>query len=510
MNAEHIKSDLERPRPQRFTPGDAVFFVTAFVFIYSQLFQFPLTPIYFEGDNLFSVSNALRMLDGEVIYRDFFHLTPPGAELVYEMLFTAFGVKIWVLNLVILFLGMVQVWLLWFFSRKTLTGMLVYLPTALTLVIGYRSFGIDGSYRLFSVSFVLLAVVVLFNRRIRRNLIIAGVFCGLASFFVQTRGLVGVAGISFFLLWENYRQGFSLKELVKSGLFLTLPFAAVVLLTHSYFAWQAGFDNYYFAMVEFLQKHYKNDPLGGIGSYLSDLSIFQSFLDQYSATGAISRYFRVTAPLLFYYFLIPFVYIALLVYRRLRTSAVEFTDIDAKLMLLCCVGLTLAAGVSGPTALRLNHIAIPGAVILCWLLSRMSHGRQIGTALLSVLCVIGFAYVVQRQVVAKNYLDMPAGRAAFLASETFNRYKWIGENTKEGDVLFEAQHPSFYFPFHLKNPTPLSVMRDSEYTPRFQVASVVAALEKSRPNTIRAISIESAARCGAVTEPMNALSLYRR
>jgi hypothetical protein len=192
----------------------------------------------------------------------------------------------------------------------------------------------------------------------------------------------------------------------------------------------------------------------------------------------------VTAPLLFYYLLIPFVYVAFLIYSRVRKTPVEFTGTDAKLMLLCCVGLTLAAGVSGPTALRLNHIAIPGVVILVWLLSQMPHGRRIGIGVLSAVCLIGFAYVVQRQAVPKNYLDMPAGRAAFLSAETYERYKWIGENTKEGDVIFEAQHPSFYFPFHLKNPTPLSVMRDSEYTPRFQVDSVVLALERSRPNLI--------------------------
>src|SRR6476620_4206532 len=79
---------------------------------------------------------------------------------------------------------------------------------------------------------------------------------------------------------------------------------------------------------------------------------------------------------------------------------------------------------------------------------------------------------------------MPAGRAAFLSHETFERYKWVGDNTRPGEAFFEAQHPSFYFPFHLKNPTPLSVMRDSGYTPAFQVDAVVAALEKDPPNIV--------------------------
>lgn len=478
-------SNVAMPRKQSFDYRDAIFFAASFIFIYSQLFQFPFTPIYFEGDNLVSVSNTIRMLDGEVIYLDFFHLTPPGAELVYAALFSVFGVKVWVLNAVILLLGLAQVALLWFFSRKTLTGIFVYLPAAVFLVIGYRQYGIDGTYRLFSVIGVLLAVAVLFDKRTFRNLFIAGCLCGLASFFVQTRGVVGIAGIALFLLWENYSDGFDLGRLAKNVLMLTLPFALVVVLTHSYFAWQAGFDNYYFALVEFLQKHYGNDPLAKTSAYLvSDLPYFQGLLNDHSPTSALFRYFRIIAPAIFYYLLIPFVYIVFLIYRRFWKAVNPIEGIDAKLMLVCLAGLTLAAGVSVPTAGRLYHVAIPALVILFWLVRQMPYSNGIGSTALLILCLIGSSYSIQRQIVSKKYLDMPAGRSAFLSPETFEIYNLIKENTKEGDLLFEAQHPSFYFPFHLKNPTQMSIMRDSEYTPRFQVEAAVAALEKDPPNLI--------------------------
>lgn len=479
-------SNVARPRKQSFDYRDAIFFAAAFIFIYSQLFQFPFTPIYFEGDNLVSVSNTIRMLDGEIIYLDFFHLTPPGTELVYTALFSVFGVKVWVLNAVILLLGLAQVALLWFFSRKTLTGIFVYLPAAVLLIIGYRQYGIDGTYRLFSVIGVLLAVAVLFDKRTFRNLFIAGCLCGLASFFVQTRGVVGIAGIALFLLWENYSDGFDLKLLGKNALMLTLPFALVVVLTHSYFAWQAGFDNYYFALVEFLQKHYGNDPLAKTSAYLvSDLPYFQVLLNDHSPAGAVFRYFRIIAPAIFYYLLIPFVYIVFLIYRRFWKAANPIERrIDAKLMLLCLAGLALAAGVSVPTAGRLYHVAIPAIVILFWLVKQLPYSNGIAAAALLVLCLIGSSYSLQRQMVNKKYLDMPAGRSAFMSPETFEIYNLINENTKEGDLLFEAQHPSFYFPFRLKNPTQMSIMRDSEYTPRFQVEAVVTALEKAPPNLI--------------------------
>jgi hypothetical protein len=123
-------------------------------------------------------------------------------------------------------------------------------------------------------------------------------------------------------------------------------------------------------------------------------------------------------------------------------------------------------------------------VILVWLCQRIPGSRRFAAAGLLLLGLAGVSYVVQRQIIDKQYLDMPAGRAAFLAPEVWERYNWIRQNTKEGDVFFEAQHPSFYFPFHLKNPTPMSIMRDSEYTPRFQVDATVAALERQPPKIV--------------------------
>ena len=471
-------------RPKRFGRADAAFFIAAFVFIYTQLFALPFTPIYFEGDHLISVSNAMRMLQGEVIYRDFFHLTPPGTELIYESMFALFGVRVWILNAAIVALGVAQVWLLWFFARNVMSGPIVYLPAALFLAVGFRHFGIDGTYRLFSVVFVLAAAAVLMKDRSWSRLILAGCLCGISSFFVQTRGLSGIAGICVFLLWENYRGGFNLKALVKSGLYVGGPFLLTIAATHSYFAWQAGFENYYFSLVTFLRDHYPHDPLAKTTALFSDLPDFNSYLDVYSRPAAISRYVRAVSPTLFYYLLIPLIYIVYLIFRRVRRHNEGSSAIDARLVLLSSVGIFLAASVSAPTGYRLYHIAIPGLVIFGWLISRVSRSQQVAMAALVLLAVLGISYVVQRQVHEKVYLDLPAGEAAFLYPYIAERYQWIGKNVNAGETLYEAQHPTFYFPFHLKNPTPLYVVRDSNYTPAFQIDAVMAGLAKDPPRII--------------------------
>ena len=266
--------------------ADAVFFTVGFLFIYTQLFRLPFTPIYFEGDHLITITNAVRMMGGEIMYRDFFHLTPPGAEYVYETFFGIFGQKIWVLNFVIFLLGMAQLWLTWFLSKKVLSGYFIYVPSIVFFVIGFRSFLVDGSHRLFSVILVLAAVAILFGGRTVKRLAVAGILCGAASFFVQTRGLVGVVGIGAFLIWENYADGFDLKRLVRSCLALGLPALAVVGISHLWLIYQAGFDNYWFSLVTFLYRHYPNDPLAKSSAYLAE---FPKISDYFAAYGTGER-----------------------------------------------------------------------------------------------------------------------------------------------------------------------------------------------------------------------------
>lgn len=467
-----------------FSRRDTVFFAAAFVFIYSQLFQFPFTPYYFEGDHIIVISNAMRMLGGEVIYRDFFHLAPPGSEVMYATLFYLFGIKVWVLNLVILFFSLAQVWLIWHFSRQFFTGLTVYLPSAIYLILGLRLFFIDGTYRLISVVLILTAVAVVMKGRSARNLIIAGIICGLSAFFLHPRGAMGIAGISLFLVWENYRSGFNLKALVKTGLYLALPFFLVIAISQSYFIYQAGFENYYFSLVTFIQLHYPNDPLAQRSAFLQDFPRFWQFYEIYTPGSAISRYLRIIVPILFFYLLIPVVYFVFLVVRWTKKTYLSCSMIDARLMLLCFVGLALFAGVSVLSVIRLSHISIPGIILLVWLLKRTPYFQHLAAACLILLTLIGASYVIQRQTIAKSYLDMPAGESAFLSDQIYDRYRWIGENTKPGDVFYEAHQPSFYFPFHLVNPTPMYVIRDSGYTPIFQVEAVVKALQKNPPELI--------------------------
>lgn len=433
---------------------------------------------------MMAVSNAMRMADGEVVFRDFFQLVPPGAELVYKFLFSIFGVRIWVLNATILMLAFSLVALILYLSRKLITGSVSFLPAIIFLVLGFRQFSIDGSERLFSIVLVLSAIAAIMSGRSLRHLAIAGCLCGLASFFVHPRGVLGIGSICAFFLIRNFQNGLKVKPLAKSVATVVGTFIGTVLITQSYFIWHAGAETYYFSLIGFLQKNYASDPLNNMSAFMSDVPSLADSMMSGSLLSGILGYVRGPLVAILYYSLLPFTYIVAFVYLWRRKLSIFTKSPLSNLLLLWLVGVFLAIGVSAPTAVRLFHVSAPALIILVWLCQQYSPIRRLLPVAGILLALLGGSYVLQRQLTAKYFLETPAGTTAFFYQPTFEKYSWIGSQTRPGEFIYEARHPNFYFPFYLRNPTSMYLIRDSEYTPQFQVDSVVKALEEKRPRLI--------------------------
>lgn len=479
-------TNLESEAPERvgafaFRRMDVAFVVFISVFVYLQLFILPGTPVYVENDQLLPISNAMRLLDGEVMYRDFFHFAPPGTELYYACVFYLFGVKVWVVNATIFLLAVGQLLAVLLISKRLFTSTVVYLPALIYFVIGFRLWGIDGSYRLFSVVFVLAAALVILFSESTKAIIAAAALCGLASFFVQTRGVLGIGAIGLFLLWNQWGTRRKFSSVFHKWIIAGATYAAVVAMTQFFMAWRGGLDNYLFANVIFLKDYYGADTLSNTMAYFSDVPDLNSYLASYGVAGGVFRYLRVVGPTLFFYALVPLVYVAYFVYRRFRKIE---TRADRDLMLLSILGLVLYIGASAPTAFRIYHISIPAVIILTWFLIQTNFGRTISGIAAAGLLVLGFLYCIQRQTVQHVVLELPAGKAAFLAAETAEKYTWLAEEMRPGEYIYEAQHATYYFPLHLKNPTPFYLIRDNNYTPPFQVDQLMDALQSNPPRMI--------------------------
>jgi len=83
----------EQKHSSRVETIDIVLIFLVIVLLYLFLFKLPGYPFYYENDQLIFLENADRMLNGEVIYRDFFQFTFPGCQVIYYLLFLVFGAK---------------------------------------------------------------------------------------------------------------------------------------------------------------------------------------------------------------------------------------------------------------------------------------------------------------------------------------------------------------------------------------------------------------------------------
>ena len=446
------------------------------LYLFLQLFRFPSTPILFEGDHAIHLSNAWRMYQGEFAFKDFFLVTFPGTEMFYLLLFELFGVKIYLLNLTFLGILISLSAIGLFFSRKLLNGLAVYLPVSIFIILGFRTLGTHGSHRYFSVLAVLLAFVVLFSKRTLWRLLLAGILCGVASCFTQPRGVVGVSALILFLVIEKFYKKQDFSQLFKSILCVSIPFAIVIVLTSIYFIVSAGYETFYFATFVFPVKHYPADIWNNPQAYFKDVPQIGSI--------PFSQYLRLAAPSLFFYFLIPFVYILFFLILWFKGQTFE-TEKKLQLIYINLVGLFLALGVfSSPTAGRIYQVSLLGVISLIWIYQYFFDFRVITTTLLICISLLGLAYTVQRQLTQVYYLDTPSGKIAALSPEIFSRYRWVNEHTEPDDYLYEAADSSLYMIFHLKNPTPISWIRPNNFTTDEQVESILKGLKQNPPRYI--------------------------
>jgi hypothetical protein len=82
--------------------------ITAFgsaVYLYFTLFTSHGVPCLLAGDQVYYWMGAQQILNGQVIFRDFFQYTPPGTDLIYAAFFNLLGASMRSSNTVVIALG---------------------------------------------------------------------------------------------------------------------------------------------------------------------------------------------------------------------------------------------------------------------------------------------------------------------------------------------------------------------------------------------------------------------
>jgi hypothetical protein len=446
---------------------DLIFVLICAGFLFFHLFIFPFTPIYFEEDHLYFVQDAWRMFRGEVLYKDFFEYTFPGTQVVYFILLNLFGTTFWIINLVIFAQGLAQA-VLGLAISKTLFGnrWYVFLPSSLFLFLGFRWFGIDGSHRMISPVFIYLAILILVRGKSWQRLVLAGICCALSSYFTQQRGILAVGAIALFLLIEMFREKTSWRDWFVSEAVLGSSFALSLFVLLLPFIVAAGPTRFFEYTIAYI-AYYVQEPTANYGVFAL---VVERMAGQPFITSVIT---------LFYYALIPLVYIIGFIYLWRK-------KFQGEVLLICLVGFFMALGTFAPTPVRLFQISLPALIIFVWLLFQIKLRSDIAVRS-AVIALVIFGAALSFRIQTnwdKYYLDSPTGKIVFLSPVAIERFNWLMQNARPGEYVFEVYQTAVNFPLQLPNPTRITFLLDNGYTPEYQVLEAVEDLEERKPRFI--------------------------
>jgi hypothetical protein len=446
--------------------------LAAIASLYLVAFVVPRTPVY-QGDcSPIFLLEAMRMAEGQVIYRDFFEPVLPGTQYLFLGMIKLFGVQSWIPSAMFVLLGALLAWAGAAVSRHVMPRGPSLLPSVLFLAFTYVTEP-DPTHHWYSTLAVMLALTLLIERRTPPRLALAGALFGLATLFTQTVGPAAALGSAVFLLWECRTKNQASREFVKRLLILLVPLVAVATIGVAYLVARAGLSGFTYCTIVFPSKFFRlwywNTPQVYLAE--SEMPLFSSLLLELPA---VCIWF-------FVHFLVPFIYLIFLVrmFRQAKTHPLEPWD---KLTLLTTVGLFEFLAVAySPSWLRLCSVAFPAIIVFVWLVKSSRRSLLTVTNLLWVISLtVLAAQAVNVQLAERRWLSSPAGPIAILDADRYEKYKWVQERTRPGEYLLQASDVDLYYPFKLRNPTEVPFLTASEYTRPEQVQQVITSLERRR------------------------------
>ncbi|HEX3471619.1 MAG TPA: hypothetical protein VHT28_10575, partial [Silvibacterium sp.] len=464
---EHTPPDAT----ERFSRSVFAFSIAgALVFLYLRTFLLPATPFVAHDDQVLFFIRAARVAHGQVLYRDFFELVPPGIDLLYGATFRLFGIHAWIMQAWGIALGLALFSVITLIASRILRGPLILLPGLLFLVFDFSS-ALDPTHHWYSTLAALAAVGILTGGASLQRIFAAGLLCAIATLFTQTQGALTFVALVIYLLWLK-RSGAQGPSILTQLAALTLPFILILCSVLGYYISKAGFRTIFFDLVLF--------PLRFLSS--GDFNSPRAYLDQHPPVHTVTDILR-PIPYLFIYAVVPYIYF-LGLYQLWRKGKELTAELRQRLVLLHLVGFGLFLAVSsGPRFHRLSTVAPPAILICVWLLSQPGSALRVARNVLCILA-IAFAFLLPfyRQTQWHATLNLPIGRTAFSDPLEFNEYQWLAQRTHPSELFFNHGGLGLYL--SLNNPTASEFVTDTDFTRPEQVTEVLESLQRHPPRFI--------------------------
>jgi hypothetical protein len=439
------------------------FMLAAALFLYLRTFLLPATPFIAYGDEVHYFLHAVRMLHGQMPYRDFFTFVFPGADLLYKTIFSVFGFSQSLAQSILLALGLLLTASILWVSTKILRGRLALLPPLLFLVFDFTS-ALDATHHWWSTLSVLAATGLLMERRTSTRIAAAGAFCGLATLFTQTEGALSLLAVLLYLLLTRRRHA-ATSGILREAALLLAPFVLVVGIVIGYFAAHVGLRTILYWTLYFPLTYFSTIEAHTPGAYFLQMPIPHRPAEVAPAIAYLIVHLAV-----------PFAYVFALV-RILRHRAQIDPVLRQKVLLLTLVGLAAFLSVANAaTYLRLCVVAPPAFILCVWLFNGITFPNRATRAVLWTLGVLFLIYLpISRQTRPRSFLDLPTGRTAFFNSLQYEKASWFASRTHPGETFFDE--PFVALALSLNSPGPIDYVLPSAFTRPQQVDALLQSMQ---------------------------------
>ena len=451
---------LDRQNPEKSSRWIPLYLVSATsLYLYLNLFTLRNIPYLLSGDQMFFWLDAMRMLRGEHVYRDFFQFTAPGTDLYFFALFRLFGVHIWVTNLALIPLGAALSWICFDLASQIMGRKWALLTAALYVVFIYGRM-MDATHHWFSLLALACAIRTLMTARTTTRVAIAGALLAIASFFTQTVGVAGLTGFFFALAWERQAGGLRWPRIIRLQVLLMSSFAIVWLLENAYFIAALGWKQLWDLWVVYAAQH-----------VVYTHHILSSGLHE-TLTSGVQRLGILSLMLCAY----PLTWI-----YCLRSRSQPHFQKGMQLLLLSLPGFFLMLEMlMKPNWSRIYIASLPAFVLFVCLLANLPKRRYAAGLMWIGLSCSALSQTLSLHRQARQMIQFPAGQAVPLYTRYNEELSWLAEHTKPGDLFLEATWLNVYLPLKLYSPVFVDGLWPDARTPPEYVALTLLQTDRSQ------------------------------
>ena len=410
------------------------------------------------GSNGVFLDQALRVLDGEVMYRDFFEFVAPGMTHLNALIFLLVGPRIGAYGHAMVALGSVLAVLMHALASLMVGRTWRLLPPALFLSLVYAPYTL-GDHKWPAMAFAFAGLIALAGRPLSAATAIrGGLLLGMAAVFTQDLGIGLAAGAV--LSHIAARQPLRLVALLAAACLLPL---AVVL---GFFTWKAGLATIVYDFLAYPFQRYPAMNLGLVERSLPLRTLARELAQLGLAAGGVIG--------------------AVSILRR-RDSTAERQPTPSRLVAWAGLGMLASTGYRAlfPLGLAvLSSVLIPAAVAL---LERRGRERGAGLADRAFLILMAagvlhgtLGLVVWRQFFASLTLEEHRAGPIWV-SRPLTELTWVESQTVPGEpALLLPAKGGQYFLSQTRNVTSFPYLIEGQNTPD-QARRALLEIEAARP-----------------------------